>query len=75
MGRLKKVPSKSAGVRKKFKENLAFVESNGGPAGSKAHVPTLLLALGRFALAAESLTFLCPIIRKLGSRGAIIGWG
>ena len=67
MGRLKKVPPRSARVGTKFEEKLASVQSNQDPARSKAHVPAPIRYTERLALAPESLTFWRPILRNLGS--------
>jgi len=77
MGRLKKVPPRSARVRKKFEEKLASVESNWGPAGSKAYVPVPIRYTERLALALESLAFSASQHPEAWSRkvGLIVGIG
>ena len=75
MGRLKKVPPRSARVRKKIEEKLAFVESNQHPAGSKAHVPAPIRYTERLALAPESWPFWRLILRNLGPGPVTIACG
>ena len=66
MGRHKKVPSRSAGVEKKFEKKILGGESSSDPGGSKAHVPALLEAPGRLVRGAESLGSRGRLVRKSG---------